>query len=208
MNHLQTDTLIAAWRDDAETARKAGHEQNAREIEAAAGLFERQAAEIKALRENNAALQAECDEMNAELHDMRVASQEKQAPNILTDQCYVVGSGEDDAEEMAADLHLQQAIKERDALAAWLDECLSAMRYASEFLDESDKGAALALRRMDILSSRSRRLADSLAHRDARMKAEVLENVAGDSFAFDSDELRAIAAEYREQAEGASDGKL
>ncbi len=73
MNHLQADTLIAAWRDDAETARKAGHKQTAREIEAAAGLFERQAAEIKTLRENNAALQAELDDGHAELRDERDA---------------------------------------------------------------------------------------------------------------------------------------
>jgi hypothetical protein len=73
MNHLQTETLIAAWRDDAETARKTGHEQTAREIEAAAGLFERQAAEIKTLRQNNEALQAELDDGHAELRDERDA---------------------------------------------------------------------------------------------------------------------------------------
>jgi len=86
MNHLQTDTLIAAWRDDAETARKAGHEQTAREIEAAAGLFERQAAEIKTLRENNAALQAELDDGHAELREGRdaLAAREASAKNLMS----------------------------------------------------------------------------------------------------------------------------
>lgn len=67
---------------------------------------------------------------------------------------------------------------ERDALAAWLDECLSAMRHASEFLDEFDKDAALALHRMNSLSSRSRGPDASLTGRDARMKAEALESAA------------------------------
>lgn len=70
---------------------------------------------------------------------------------------------------------LIQVREERDTLAAWLDECLSAMRHASEFLDEFDKDAALAFHRMNSLSSRSRGPADSLAARDARMKAEALE---------------------------------
>ncbi|WP_417244479.1 hypothetical protein [Celeribacter sp.] len=64
---------------------------------------------------------------------------------------------------------------DRDALAAWLDECLSAMRHASEFLDEFDKDAALALHRMNSLSSRSRGPDASLTARDARMKSEALE---------------------------------
>ncbi len=101
--------------------------------------------------------------------------------------------------------------KERDALAAWLDECLSAMRYASEFLDESDKGAELALRRMDILSSRSRRLADSLARRDARMKAEALEGVLYEYLDENIDmvegqDIRDDLAKYRQQAEEMGDG--
>jgi chromosome segregation ATPase len=82
MNHLQTETLIAAWREDADTARKAGHEQTAREIEAAAGLFERQAAEINTLRENNEALQAELDDGHAELREER-----DEAKRMLASAC-------------------------------------------------------------------------------------------------------------------------
>lgn len=102
--------------------------------------------------------------------------------------------------------------EERDALAAWLDECLSAMRHASEFLDESDKDAAMALHRMNSLSSRSRGPADSLAARDARMKAEALECAikvmsqpmtdGGQPCLIRVEDVQAMAAEYREQAEG------
>lgn len=97
--------------------------------------------------------------------------------------------------------------EERDALAAWLDECLSAMRHASEFLDEFDKDAALALHRMNSLSSRSRGPDVSLTARDARMKAEALEELAaqpGMEHFTASRSAKALAAEYREQAEGES----
>lgn len=113
--------------------------------------------------------------------------------------------------------------KERDALAAWLDECLSAMRHASEFLDEFDKDAALALYRMNSLSSRSRGPEASLTARDARMKAEALEPLR-EKFQRDADEaeedgdvtaqlhwlrtvmhVEILQKEYRKQAEGNGD---
>mgnify|MGYP001263934662 CR=1 FL=1 len=105
---------------------------------------------------------------------------------------------------------LIQVREERDTLAAWLEECLSAMRHASEFLDESDKDAALALHRMNSLSSRSRGQDASLACRDARMKAEALEDFAAcyevenDLEQVVMDHLRDGAKAYRKQAEGES----
>lgn len=122
---------------------------------------------------------------------------------VQNDLGFMRQAAETARDDLAGELMLVRA--DRDALAAWLEECLSAMRHASEFLDESDKDAALALHRMNSLSSRSRGSDASLTARDARMKSEAVEELAaqpGMEHFTASRAAEVLGAAYRKQAEG------
>lgn len=94
---------------------------------------------------------------------------------------------------------LQAAETERDELAAWKDDMVTTL----------DAPVSPERRYVHARTVASSAPSASLARRDARMKAEVLEEsvkeTGGRNGVIDAEDIELIAAEYRQQAEGMRD---